>query len=111
MSEPILEMPTCVVFFFQQADKRGYPPYPHPSYLPHYMYPYSLSPYYGPGVYGRGYVMPPVYHAPPMSIAMRHDTPSCSWAADPPRDLERRDDNITGIYLLILKLKTMAHYN
>ncbi|XP_008195936.1 uncharacterized protein H isoform X1 [Tribolium castaneum] len=86
-----------------QADKRGYPPYPHPSYLPHYMYPYPLSPYYGPGVYGRGYVMPPVYQAPPMSITMRHDTPSCSWAADPPRDLERRDDNITDMPLNLSK--------
>ncbi|RZC36236.1 GRIP and coiled-coil domain-containing protein 2-like, partial [Asbolus verrucosus] len=78
-----------------QADKRGYPPYPHPSYLPHYMYPYSLPPYYGPGVYGRGYIVPPVYHAPPMPIAVRHDAPSCSWAVEPPRDSEHRDDNIT----------------
>ncbi|XP_063905288.1 uncharacterized protein LOC135124273 isoform X2 [Zophobas morio] len=85
------------------ADKRGYPSYPHPSYLPPYMYPYTLPPYYGPGVYGRGYIMPPIYHTPPMPIEMSHDTPSCSWAADPPRDLEHRDDNITDMPLNLSK--------
>lgn len=76
----------------QQVDKRvltAYSPY---QYMPHYMYPYSLPPYY----YGRGYVAPSVYSAPHMPLSVRPDVPSCSWNAEPSRETEHRDDNVTG---------------
>lgn len=70
------------------------------------MYPYSLPSYYGPTVYGRGYIVPPVYHhAPPIPMSMRQDTPSCSWTVEPARDSDRRDDNSTGKYFVVLETK------
>lgn len=64
------------------------------------MYPYPLPPYYSPGMYGRSYMVPPVYPTPPVSVPIRHDTPSCSWTADTPKDVDHRDDNIAGTFLV-----------
>lgn len=74
----------------------AYQPY---HYMPPYVYPYSLPPpYYSapPGVYGRNYMVPPVYSAPPLPVTVRHDTPTCSWVAEPTRDSDHREDNVSG---------------
>lgn len=83
--------------FFQQVEKcGGYPPYPPQSYLGPYMYPFPpMPPYYGAGVYGRGYVVPAVYHTSPLHVPIRHETPSCSWSGEP-RDGDHREETITG---------------
>lgn len=87
----------------QQVDKRalsGYPPYP---FMSPYVFPYSTLPpsYYPPpsGVYGRSYMVSPVYSAPPLPMTVRHDSPSCSWVAEPAKDSEHRDANVTGNFL------------
>ncbi|KAJ8941670.1 hypothetical protein NQ314_010315 [Rhamnusium bicolor] len=75
----------------------GYPPYPPQSYLGPYMYPFPpVPPYYGAGVYGRGYVVPSMYHTSPLQMPIRHETPSCSWTVEPTRDADHREETITG---------------
>lgn len=75
--------------------RAGYPSYhPHQSYLPTFVYPYHLPPYLG--AYGRGYVVPPMYHSP-LQIPIRQETPSCSWAVEPARDIDSRDETVTGM--------------
>ncbi|KAK4884020.1 hypothetical protein RN001_000291 [Aquatica leii] len=85
-----------------QVEKRTLAAYTSFPYMPPYMYPYSLPPYYSSGVYGRNYMVPPVYPALPMPVSIRHETPSCSWSADAPKD-EHRDDGITDMPLNLSK--------
>lgn len=68
--------------------------------MPSPYHQYQLGPpYYSqpPGVYSRNFMVPPVYSSAPLSMAVRHDAPSCSWGTEHPRDAtEHRDDNVTG---------------
>ncbi|GJQ66291.1 hypothetical protein Trydic_g4338 [Trypoxylus dichotomus] len=85
------------------ADKRSLSAFPHFSYVPQYVYPYQM--YYPPGAYIRsGYnIAPPIYTAPPISLPIRPDAPSCSWAMEPTRDVEHRDENIADMPLNLSK--------
>lgn len=84
----------------QHADKRAmsaYAPYQH--YMPPYMYPYPMPPPYytaPPAAYHRNYMVPSMYAAHSLPVAVRHDAPSCSWGQESVRDADRRDENISG---------------
>ncbi|KAJ8969920.1 hypothetical protein NQ317_016185 [Molorchus minor] len=94
----------------------GYDPSNFPGYPPYA--PRSLTsgrtctrsrrcpPYYGAGVYNRGYLVPPMYHTP-MQVPLRHETPSCSWTVEPARDGDHRGgrqlQNQFGVTLLPLE--------
>ncbi|KAF5292353.1 hypothetical protein FQA39_LY03387 [Lamprigera yunnana] len=85
-----------------QADKRTLAAYSSFPYMSPYMYPYSLPPYYSSGVYGRNYMVPPVYPTPPMPVSVRHDTPSCSWSPDTSKD-DCKDDSTADMPLNLSK--------
>ncbi|XP_056631919.1 protein hairless isoform X2 [Diorhabda sublineata] len=89
-----------------QVEKCGYPPYSPQSYLHGYVYPFPPVPsYYGAGVYGRGYVVPSMYHhSSPLHMPIRHETPTCSWTVvEPRRDGEHREDTVTDMPLNLSK--------
>lgn len=86
-----------------QVEKRTLAAYSSYPYVSPYMYPYSLPPYYSSGIYGRNYMVPPIYPTPPMPVSIRHDTPSCSWSADTSKDLDHRDDTIADMPLNLSK--------
>lgn len=86
-----------------QVEKRTLAAYSSYPYMSPYMYPYSLPPYYSSGVYGRNYMVPPIYPPQPMAVSIRPETPSCSWSADASKDLDHRDDAITDMPLNLSK--------
>ncbi|XP_072386007.1 uncharacterized protein H isoform X1 [Diabrotica undecimpunctata] len=89
-----------------QVEKCGYPLYSSQSYLHGYMYPFSpVPPYYGTGVYGRGYVVPSMYHhTSPVNVPARHETPTCSWVSvESRRDGDRREETVTDVPLNLSK--------
>ncbi|KAJ8923980.1 hypothetical protein NQ315_006756 [Exocentrus adspersus] len=87
-----------------QVEKCGsYTPYPPQSYLGPYMYPFPpMPPYYGSGIYSRGYAVPAVYHTSPPHVPIRHETPSCSWSLEP-KDVDHREETITDMPLNLSK--------
>uniref|UniRef100_A0A6P7GXP5 Uncharacterized protein LOC114343548 n=1 Tax=Diabrotica virgifera virgifera TaxID=50390 RepID=A0A6P7GXP5_DIAVI len=94
------------IIYFQQVEKCGYPIYSSQSYLHGYMYPFSpVPPYYGTGVYGRGYVVPSMYHhSSPANVPVRHETPTCSWVTvESRRDGDHREETVTDVPLNLSK--------
>ncbi|KAG5892156.1 hypothetical protein JTB14_026394 [Gonioctena quinquepunctata] len=89
-----------------QVEKCGaYPPYSPQTFMgPPYMYPFPpVPPYYGTGVYGRGYVVPSMYHTSPLHLPIRHETPTCSWVVDPGRSGEHGEEPIADMPLNLSK--------
>ncbi|XP_023014688.1 transcriptional corepressor hairless [Leptinotarsa decemlineata] len=82
-----------------------YPPYSQQPYMgAPYLYPFHpVTPYYRTGVYGRGYVVPSMYHTSPLHMPVRHETPTCSWALEPGRSGEHGEDHITDMPLNLSK--------
>lgn len=77
-------------------DKRTLPGYTPYSYMPPYMYPYQLTPFYT-GVYGRNYSTPPIYSSHPLPLPVRPEVPTCSWTAESAQvKNEHRDENVVG---------------
>ncbi|CAH1116821.1 unnamed protein product [Phaedon cochleariae] len=90
----------------------AYPPYPPQSYLGPYAYPFP--PYYGAGVYGRGYVVPaaayhPHHHPHAAAAALhlpgRHEAAgaTCSWSGDASGGGDRREEAVTDMPLNLSK--------
>lgn len=96
-----------------QVEKRSaYPPYaapPHqPPYhhLPAYMFPFPVPPFFNAtGIYGRGgYLVPPIFHTAPMPLPHhRPDRPSCSWTAEPSREVEHQTETVPDMPLNLSK--------
>lgn len=90
------------------ADKNSFHSFPHPSYIPPFVYPYSFPPCYG---YNRGF--PPIpqgmYHHPtahhlPVPM-MRQEAPSCSWKTERMEEgeVKKEDNNLSDMPLNLSK--------
>lgn len=86
------------------VDKRLCLPYATPpSFMPPFIHPYTMPPHYF-HAFARGF--PGLTAAPPACLLpppVRPEAPSCSWAAEPPRDNRTQDDNIADMPLNLSK--------